>query len=56
MKKPRQLLVLNKVTPLSKALAMFLFILFPFLGFLLGMQYQRSLDRATLTEVTLSQN
>lgn len=32
------------VTPFSKLLAMFLFILFPFVGFYLGTQYQRDLD------------
>jgi hypothetical protein len=33
------------VTPLSKALAMFFFILFPFIGFYLGINYQRSVDK-----------
>lgn len=35
---------LTTVTPFSKYLAMFLFILFPFFGFYLGMEYQRRLD------------
>jgi len=34
----------TKVTPLSKTLALILFILFPFLGFYFGMQYQQALD------------
>jgi hypothetical protein len=33
----------NKVTPLSKYLAMGLFILLPFIAFILGMTYQRML-------------
>lgn len=35
---------LTTVTPLSKTLAMILFIALPFLGFLLGMQYQEVID------------
>lgn len=34
---------LTTVTPLSKFLAMTIFILFPFLGFFLGMKYQKIL-------------
>jgi hypothetical protein len=33
----------NKVTTLSKLLAMALFILFPFVAFVLGMKYQKML-------------
>lgn len=32
------------VTPLSKFIAMVLFIIFPFVGFYLGLQYQKNLD------------
>lgn len=35
---------LRTITPLSKGLAMILFIVLPFLGFYLGMQYQQSQD------------
>lgn len=34
----------NKVTPLSKTIALILFILLPFIGFVLGMKYQKTLD------------
>lgn len=34
----------NTVTPLSKTIAMVLFITLPILGFYLGMQYQKKLD------------
>jgi hypothetical protein len=33
----------NTVTPLSKAIAIVLFVAFPFLGFVLGMAYQQNL-------------
>ena len=33
----------NKVTPLSKCLAMALFVFLPFFGFFLGMKYQQSI-------------
>jgi hypothetical protein len=35
---------MNKVTWYSKLIALAVFILFPFLGFILGMKYQRVLD------------
>jgi hypothetical protein len=38
---------LTTVTPLSKALAMILFIALPFLGFYLGIQYQQKITVAT---------
>ncbi len=34
----------NTVTPLSKFIALAMFVSLPFLGFYLGMQYQKSLD------------
>lgn len=34
----------NKITPLSKYLAMVLFIALPFIGFVLGMKYQKTID------------
>jgi hypothetical protein len=40
---------LTTVTPFSKALAMFLFILFPFVGFYLGMKYQQIVPLNTTT-------
>lgn len=43
---------LTTVTPFSKYLAMFLFILLPFVGFYLGIQYQQSLTRAILKSPT----
>ncbi len=47
---------LTKVTPLSKTLALILFILLPFLGFYLGVKYQSSLVTQPLVnqKVTLS--
>ena len=36
---------LTTITTFSKALAMFLFILFPFVGFYLGFQYSASLNQ-----------
>lgn len=41
MKLPKEL---TKVTPLSKYLAMILFLALPFVGFFLGMQYQELID------------
>jgi hypothetical protein len=38
---PKELMV---VTPLSKTLAIILFIMLPFIGFLFGVQYQQSLS------------
>lgn len=35
----------KKVTPLSKGLALALFIAMPFIGFCLGIKYQRTVDR-----------
>jgi hypothetical protein len=40
----------TKVTPLSKALALILFIALPIAGFLLGMQYQRVVDVAAFSQ------
>lgn len=37
------------VTTLSKTLALIMFIVFPFIGFYLGMQYQKGLDVAIQT-------
>lgn len=44
----------NTVTPLSKTLAMILFILFPFVGFYLGIQHQKklSLPLDSITQTT----
>lgn len=41
MKVPKNL---RTVTPLSKLIALILFIALPFIGFALGMQYQASID------------
>lgn len=41
----------NKVTPLSKALALAMFVAFPFLGFYLGTQYQKKLDKPYMNNV-----
>lgn len=38
----------NTVTPLSKTLAFALFVILPFVGFYLGMQYQKGLDKPFL--------
>jgi hypothetical protein len=43
MKKTRKSFEWNKVTPLSKAIAMIMFIALPFIGFVLGMKYQKML-------------
>lgn len=37
---------LSKVTPISRALAMFLFVILPFIGFLFGIRYQQLIDQA----------
>ena len=41
----------NTVTPLSKAIALVMFITFPFIGFYLGMQYQKELDRPFINDI-----
>jgi hypothetical protein len=43
------------VTPLSKTIAMILFILFPFIGFSAGMRYQQKLDETKKYEEQLQQ-
>ncbi len=45
----------NTVTTLSKLLAFFMFITFPFIGFYLGMNFQKELDRPFIDEVTSRQ-
>lgn len=40
----------NTVTPLSKTLAMILFITLPFVGFYFGTQYQRALDKPYMVD------
>lgn len=35
----------RKVTPLSKGIALALFIAMPFIGFCLGMRYQKTVDK-----------
>ena len=40
----------NKVTPLSKALALLLFISMPFIGFCLGTKYQKLVNRVEINE------
>lgn len=42
----------NTVTTFSKTLALILFIAFPFVGFYLGIQYQKGLDRPFMQEIT----
>lgn len=37
---------LTTITPLSKTIAFILFIVLPFVGFYLGMQYQKTMDEA----------
>jgi len=44
--------VWNTVTPLSKTLALFLFVTMPFIGFFLGMQLQKELDQPFMREST----
>lgn len=41
------------VTGLSKILALILFILLPFIGFLLGRNFQSTLDRNLITEIQI---
>ena len=41
----------NTVTTFSKTLALIMFIAFPFLGFYLGMQYQKGLDKPFIQSV-----
>lgn len=53
MKLPK---LLTTVTPFSKALAMFLFIIFPIIGFYLGMQYSHRLNAPSLPTPTPSFN
>lgn len=43
------------VTLLSKTIALILFILLPFIGFYIGMQYQKTLDSLTPTQPVLMQ-
>ena len=43
MKKNQKSFEWNKVTTFSKALAMILFIALPFMGFVLGMKFQKEL-------------
>jgi hypothetical protein len=42
------------VTPLSKIIALGLFIAMPFIGFYLGMNYQSSIDKLSTPTVTVS--
>jgi hypothetical protein len=42
MKIPKEL---NRVTPLSRGLAVFLFVIMPFVGFLIGMRFQERVDK-----------
>ncbi len=46
---------LTTVTPLSKAVAMVLFIALPFIGFYLGMQYQKSIEPYLGTQQLLNE-
>lgn len=45
---------LTTVTPFSKFIALFLFILFPFAGFYVGIQYQTKLDHPQTTLLPIS--
>lgn len=40
----------NTVTPLSKGLAFIMFVTFPFVGFYMGMQYQKTIDKPLMKE------
>jgi hypothetical protein len=40
------------VTPFSKFIALFLFVLFPFAGFYVGMRYQKAADNTVTTSIT----
>jgi len=44
------------VTPLSKILALIIFIAFPIIGFILGMQYQKMIDVSQNSVITLPSN
>lgn len=41
----------NTVTPLSKFLAFVMFVTFPFIGFYVGMQFQKELDKPFMKEI-----
>lgn len=45
---------LTRVTPFSKILALILFIVFPLVGFLMGMQYQKTVDMVTLLHLGIN--
>jgi hypothetical protein len=53
MKLPKEL---TTVTPLSKALALSIFIVFPICGFFLGMNYQQLIDMNNQQQVIIEQN
>lgn len=55
MKQTKQSFQWNKVTPLSKYLAMALFIAMPFFGFLLGIRYQKAIT-VSPTPITSTTN
>lgn len=40
----------NSITTFSKIVAFFMFVTFPFLGFYIGMHYQKELDRPFIQE------
>lgn len=44
-------IIWNKVTPLSKTVAMIMFASFPLIGFYLGIQYQKRLDKPYMNSV-----
>lgn len=44
----------NSVTPLSKAIALIMFVAFPFIGFYLGTIYQKKLDAPMLKKYEVS--
>lgn len=52
MRLPKEL---TTVTPISKALALLMFIVFPICGFFLGMNYQQTIDMDS-KQVILEQN
>ena len=54
-KKKRLPKSLTTVTPLSKTIAFILFILMPFIGFYLGMHYQKTLDSLSTFSTTYIQ-
>ena len=41
----------NTVTPISKLIAFIMFVTFPFIGFYLGIQYQKILDRPYMNNI-----